>query len=65
MDLREYNPSPAQLNRARDLVIGGVMGYQPWIFADDFECGVGLEFSATTIAATFTCPIWFARRPSD
>lgn len=20
------------------------MGYQPWIFADDFECGVGLEF---------------------
>jgi SAM-dependent methyltransferase len=20
------------------------MGYQPWVFADDFECGVGLEF---------------------
>jgi Protein of unknown function (DUF1698) len=44
MDLREFNPTPAQLDRARDLVIRGVMGYQPWIFADDFECGVGLEF---------------------
>lgn len=44
MDLRPFNPSPAQLDLARQLVVRGLLGYQPWIFADDLETGVGLEF---------------------
>lgn len=44
MDLRQFSPTAAQVARARALVIRGIMGYQPWVFADDFECGVGLEF---------------------
>lgn len=45
MDLRPFNPSPDQLDRARDLVMRGLLCYQPWVFTDDFECGVGLEFA--------------------
>ena len=44
MDLRKFNPTPAQIDRARELILRGLLGYQPWLFADDFECGVGLEF---------------------
>jgi len=44
MDLRAFNPSRAQLERARQLAVRGLLGYQPWIFADDLETGVGLEF---------------------
>lgn len=48
MDLRPFNPSPPQLERAHQLVIQGLLGYQPWLFADDFETGVGLEFETDT-----------------
>jgi SAM-dependent methyltransferase len=44
MDLRPFSLSAAQLDRARNLVVRGLITYQPWLFADTLESGVGLEF---------------------
>lgn len=44
MDLRANNPNDAQLAKAKELVKIGMMGYQPFIFSDQFETGVGYEF---------------------
>ncbi len=44
MDLRPYDPTPAQLDRARELAFSGLLNYSPYTFSDDFSVGVGLEF---------------------
>jgi len=44
MDLRKYIRKPDQVDRAKKLVLRGVLGYQPFIFSDDLEVGVGYEF---------------------
>lgn len=45
MDLRGFSLTAQQVDRARQLAIQGLMTYQPFIFSDDFETGVGLEFA--------------------
>ncbi len=45
MDLRGYIKSKSQIETAKQLAIRGLLNYQPWIFADDFETGVGLEWA--------------------
>ncbi len=44
MDLRSYIKSSTQIETAKQLAIRGLLNYQPWIFSDDFETGVGLEW---------------------
>ncbi len=44
MDLRKYIKNSDQLEEAKQLIIEGVLGYQPFIFSDSLETGVGLEF---------------------
>lgn len=43
MDLRNYITDVSQVGRAKELVIRGLLQYQPYIFADDLEVGVGYE----------------------
>ena len=43
MDLRKYI-SNNQLEKAKKLIIEGVLGYQPFVFSENLETGVGLEF---------------------
>lgn len=45
MDLRKYIKSKSQIEKAKQLAIGGLLNYQPWIFSDDFETGVGMEWT--------------------
>lgn len=44
MDLRPYIRENRQIDEARDLIREGRLNYQPYIFADDLETGVGYEF---------------------
>lgn len=44
MDLRTHAPKPGQLEQAKKLAIRGLITYQPFIFSDKLETGVGLEF---------------------
>ncbi|MBF0518200.1 MAG: DUF1698 domain-containing protein [Nitrospirae bacterium] len=45
MDLRGYIKNQGQIERAKRLAIKGLLNYQPWIFSEDFETGVGLEWA--------------------
>jgi hypothetical protein len=45
MDLRPYKPSPAHLKRATDLACGGLLCYQPYIFSEELQTGVGFELA--------------------
>ncbi|MDR4498219.1 MAG: class I SAM-dependent methyltransferase [Candidatus Scalindua sp.] len=42
--MRKYITNSNQLEEAKKLIIEGVLGYQPFIFSDNLETGVGLEF---------------------
>lgn len=44
MDLRSYITSPLQISKAKELVLREAINYQPFLFADDFETGIGFEF---------------------
>lgn len=44
MDLRDKHLSPQQIKDAEDFVRGRLLWYQPFIFADDFEVGEGMNF---------------------
>ena len=59
MDLRSLHPSPAQLQRAVDLVGRGLLCYQPFIFSDEMETGAGLEFTG----AEFQGMVYLAHPP--
>lgn len=48
MDLRGFIKDDRLVERARQLVIRGLLNYQPWIFADRLETGVGLEWLEQT-----------------
>jgi hypothetical protein len=45
-DLRPFIESSLQITMAKDLIVRGLMGYQPFIFADDLETGCGWRFMA-------------------
>ncbi len=45
MDLRTRIRNPRLIERAKRLVIRGLLNYQPWIFSDTLETGVGWEWS--------------------
>jgi hypothetical protein len=45
LDLRKFIKDKTHVETARQLAIRGLLNYQPWIFSDDFETGVGLEWS--------------------
>jgi len=36
--------SPAALSQAKSLAVRGLMTYQPFVFDETLECGVGYEF---------------------
>jgi hypothetical protein len=44
MDLRGKNLTPEQIQRAEEFVRYHLLWYQPFIFADDFETGEGMNF---------------------
>lgn len=44
MDLRPYIHDRHVVDAAKAMAIEGLISYQPLLFADDFEVGVGLEF---------------------
>jgi len=44
MDLRPFIKNDSQRETAKELVKRGLFNYQPFIFADDLQTGVGLEF---------------------
>jgi len=44
MDLRRYINRSSQIERVRDLALRGLFFYQPFIFTDTLQTGVGLEF---------------------
>lgn len=44
LDLRNKNLTPSQMERVKSLIIEGLISYQPFIFSDDLEVGVGFEF---------------------
>jgi SAM-dependent methyltransferase len=44
MDLRKYIRNESQIEKAKQLAIRGLLNYQPWIFSEDFETGVGMEW---------------------
>ncbi len=44
MDLRPFITKPKQIEKAKELVIRGLLNYQPFIFSDDLETGAGYEF---------------------
>lgn len=46
MDLRPFIKQDVQIQKAKELVIKGLINYQPFIFADDLEVGAGYEFLA-------------------
>lgn len=56
MDLRSFGPSAAQIARAKELAVQGLITYQPFIFADNFETGVGYEFSVNEWAGLIYYP---------
>ena len=45
MDLRGYIKDARIIERAEQLVLKGLLNYQPWIFSDRLETGVGLEWT--------------------
>lgn len=45
MDLRPFISHPSQLERARALALRGILCYQPFIFSDTLQTGVGWEFT--------------------
>ena len=45
MDLRAYIKDDRLIERAKQLALRGLLNYQPWIFSDTFETGVGFEWS--------------------
>lgn len=44
MDLRKYIKNKNQIETAKQLVMRGLLNYQPFIFADDLQTGAGFEF---------------------
>jgi len=44
MVLTEFGMSPAALSQAKSLAVRGLMTYQPFVFDETLECGVGYEF---------------------
>lgn len=44
MDFRDKQLDEATLDEVRALIIEGLISYQPFIFAEDLEAGVGYEF---------------------
>jgi SAM-dependent methyltransferase len=45
MDLRPFiNHKTTQISRAKELIISGLLNYQPFIFSDVLEVGAGYEF---------------------
>ncbi|MBU4443629.1 DUF1698 domain-containing protein [bacterium] len=44
MDLRSFIKKENQIQKVKELVIRGLINYQPFIFADDLECGAAYEF---------------------
>ncbi|HEY0838510.1 MAG TPA: DUF1698 domain-containing protein [Azospirillum sp.] len=56
MDLREFSPSATHLECARRLAIQGLITYQPYVFADDLETGVGFEFEENYYAGLIYHP---------
>lgn len=45
MDLRRYVKTKRQIDAAKELEIKGLLNYQPWLFSEDFQTGVGLEWT--------------------
>ncbi len=45
MDLRPHIKNNLQIQKAKELVTRGLFCYQPFIFADDLQTGVGYEFN--------------------
>jgi 2-polyprenyl-3-methyl-5-hydroxy-6-metoxy-1,4-benzoquinol methylase len=45
MDLRQFSPRVDQVARAKELTVKGLLAYQPLLFSDEFEVGVGYEFA--------------------
>jgi hypothetical protein len=56
MDLRTRHPTAGQVKRARDLAVRGLINYQPFVFADDLETGVALEFERGDYVGLIHCP---------
>lgn len=58
VDLRPYQPTPAQIDRAKLLAFSGLLNHQPFIFDDRFAVGAGLSFFAgyTRDVPTVYCP---------
>jgi hypothetical protein len=57
MDLRPYNPSSEQIERAKDLACRGLLCYQPFIFSEALETGAGFEFAEIAeFAGMVYCP---------
>jgi SAM-dependent methyltransferase len=44
MDLRSYIKDDRLIERAKQFALRGLLNYQPWIFSDTLETGVGLEW---------------------
>lgn len=47
MDLRPHITGNEQLDKAKALAARGLLSYQPFIFADDLQTGVGYEFCSS------------------
>lgn len=56
MDLRTRIRDPHLLERAKQLVIRGLLNYQPWIFSESLETGVGWEWSRQALVGLVYFP---------
>ena len=56
MDLRPHTLTQLQLDHVKSLVIEGLISYQPFIFSDDLEVGVGYEFEEGRFAGLVYFP---------
>lgn len=56
MDFRERNLDQAALKQAGELIVEGLISYQPFVFAEDLEVGVGYEFEEQRYAGLLHYP---------
>ena len=56
MDFRDKQLDEATLDEVRKLIIEGLISYQPFIFADGLEVGVGYEFQEGSFAGLVHFP---------
>lgn len=56
MDLRRLNPSADQIGRAKSFAMRGLLTYQPFVFSESLETGVGYEFERNEYAGLVHFP---------